>query len=418
MPSAAEVQQITAELLVARDRSLLRRPIDEILARLSEAVEPWFAPNSPLRARAECELPEATGFSAAMIRHGLPLMLEPLRADAVGRLLDAELGDRHRLNGATGGPSLILHVLSGNLPALAAVPLVLSLAIKSAVLVKPSHAERVFPSLFIESLGIVDAELSQCAAALYWPGGRLDVETAAFAAANLVVASGNDATIADLARRVPGRFIGHGHRISFAVVAREALDEAEPVAQRLAYDVSLWDQQGCLSPQLVYVERGGAIGVERFAEILGQQLARLACELPTRRLAFDEQVAIQRFRQEAEWRAVRGEEVAVFASPGGVGWTVVYDSAPAFTPTPLNRTIWAKPIDALADLSALLAPPRSYLEAAGIAVPPSRCGELAGLLTNAGVHRVCRLGDMQRPDLTWRPGGGSRVAEWCESVAA
>ncbi|MBI1817582.1 MAG: hypothetical protein HYR72_21610 [Deltaproteobacteria bacterium] len=408
MLTAADVERIAADLITARERILRPRPTAQVLAALSELVDRWLQPESPWRQRAEAELPAATGFSAAMVRHGLPLMLEPLRSSAIGRLLDAELGSRDRAC----GPPLLLHVLAGNLPGLAAIPIALSLAVKSAVMVKAGSGDRVFPSLFIESLAAVDTELAQCAAALYWPGGRLDPEAAAFRAANVVVASGNDVTIADIARRVPGRFIGHGHRISFAAITREALRDAEVVAARLADDVALWDQLGCLSPQLAYVERGGAISVEQFADTLGRALDRLADELPLRQLSRAEQAALQRFRQEAEWRSVRGEEVTLFASPSGVSWTVVYDTAPVFVPTPLNRTVWVKPLDALAELATILAPVRPYLEAAGIAAPPNRQGDLETWLTQTGVHRVCSLGQMQRPDLSWRQGGRPRVSEW------
>jgi len=411
MLSAAEVRSVASKLLAAREQGLRRRPIDELLGALSSAVEAWFSPDSEFRCRCESELPAATGFSPAMIRHGLPLMLAPLRGDAVGRLLDRELGSRVRLDHLT-SPGLILHIVAGNIPALAAAPLVLSLAIRSAALIKASHADEVFPSCFIESLRQVDESLAACAAALYWPGGRLDIEAAAFDAADLIVASGDDRTIADIARRVPNRFIGHGHRISFAAIACEALADAAALAHRLAYDVALWDQQGCLSPQLAYVERGGALSVEQFAAVVAEQSAKFADELSPRRLTRDEDAAIVGFRQEAEWRAVRGEEVTVFASPGDLRWTVVYDASAVFVPTPLNRTIWIKPVDALGELLTLLAPARAYLEAVGLCAPAHRCDELTDLLHRAGVHRVCPLGDMQRPDLSWRPGGRPRVAEW------
>ncbi|MBI4518273.1 MAG: hypothetical protein HY699_20935 [Deltaproteobacteria bacterium] len=409
--SAATVRQVAERLRATGLRCLAPRPIADILRVLAETVEAWLHPDSPWRRRAEAALPAATGFSAPMIRHGLRLLLEPLRGDAIGRLLDTELAERTVLDRIS-GPPLMLHIVSGNIPALAAVPIALSLAVKSAALVKESRGDRVFPPLFIESLRAIDGELGSCAASLYWMGGRVDVEVAAFAAADLVVAAGDDATIADITRRVPGRFIGHGHRISFAVIAREARQEAEAIAARLAYDVAVWDQQGCLSPQLVYVERGGALGVERFAAELCRQLELAAIELPPRQLSVEDAAGVLRFRQEAEWRAVRGEEVLVLVSPGGTGGTVVYDAKPAFVPTPLNRTVWVKPVDTLAELPPLLAPARPYLEAAGLAAPPARQADLSALLTRAGVHRLCPLGEMQRPDLTWRPGGRPRVAQW------
>jgi len=409
--SATELQQLAAALKAARERVLRRRSVDDVLRVLGAVVERWLDRDSPWRRRAEAELPAASGFSAAMIRHGLPLLLEPLGAVAVGRLLDEELGGRGRI-AELGGTPLIVHVLSGNIPALGASPIVLSLAIASAALVKTGHGDPVFPPLFVASIAEVDADLAECVAAVYWTGGRLDVEAAAFDAADLVVASGSDATVADIERRTSGRFVGHGHRVSFAAIARESLDDAAAVAHRLAYDATLWDQQGCLSPQLAYVERGGARRVEEFAAEVGRQLERLAGELPPRRSSLEEQAALQRFREEAEWRGVRGEEIAVFRSPGGLRWTVVYDGTPAFLPTPLNRTLWIKPVADLNEISAVLAPVRRYLEAAGVAAAPRRYDELGGILAAAGVHRVCPLGEMQRPDLTWRPGGRPRVREW------
>ena len=147
-------------------------------------------------------------------------------------------------------------------------------------------------------------------------------------------------------------------------------------------------------------------------QTVGEALARLATQLPLHELSLDEQVAIRRFRQEAEWRAVRGDEVTVFAPPTGLNYTVVYDARPAFVASPLNRTLSIKAVESLADLPPLLAPMRSYLEGAGVAAPPSRADDLSKMLSAAGVHRVCRLGEMQRPDLRWRPGGRPRVAEW------
>jgi len=313
---------------------------------------------------------------------------------------------------------LIAHVLAGNIPGLAAAPVLLSLAIKSAVLVKCAAGDTVTPPLVAQSIGAADAELGECVVVADWRGGDHAVDSLAFASADLVVAAGSDAAIAAIAAQVSGPFIGHGHKISFAVIDRESLGDGPAVqtlAHRLAYDVSLWDQQGCLSPQLCYVESGGRVAPRHFAELLADELGQWARELPGRRLSFEERAAVQRFRQEAEWQPGGG---GLLASADSADWTISIEPDALFVPTCLNRCIRLKVIDDLSALPAALAPHLRHLEAAGVGLAGARAEALAECLTTCGVHRICALGTMQLPDLSWRPDGRARVAEWVEWLSA
>ena len=394
-----------SELRAASNR-LRRRPIGALLNTLDRVVANWQLPDFPPRRRAEQQLPELTGFSAQMIRHGIPLLLQPLRAENIAALLQSELGndDQH-----WHAPGLITHVLSGNLPGLAAVPIVLSLAIRSAALIKPAAGDPLFAELFVESLRAADGELADCVLVMHWRGGDQSIETVAFGESDVVVASGSDAAVAAIRSRVHGRFIGHGHKVSFALIGREccsAESTARQLAQRLAYDVTLWDQQGCLSPQLCYLEEGGQVSAPEFARLLGAALTALAKDLPPRRLCFDEQAAIQRFRQEAEWTR------SSLASPDSTDWSLSIEPGAAFLPTCLNRCLRLKVIDDLEELWPALEPHRQHLEATGVAVGPLRRSQIAAQLTAHGVHFVCDLGQMQLPPLSWRQGGRPRVGEW------
>jgi hypothetical protein len=109
--------------------------------------------------------------------------------------------------------------------------------------------------------------------------------------------------------------------------------------------------------------------------------------------------------------------VALYASLQGTEWTVIYDTDPVFIPSPLYRTIRVKPLASLAQLASLLTPHRSYLEAAGIAIGKERLSEAAETLGQAGVSRVCPIGALQLPPLSWRHGGRPRIADlvrWVE----
>jgi len=417
--------QLHATIEAARtqgQRYLRSRSVDDVLQVIDQVSASWLSPDYHLRQAAEQLLPMATGFSVETIRYGLPLFFVPLRAAPLRALLDAELGDRFVLDHATNarrvvGPVLSTHVIPGNLPGLAALPMLVSLALKSAVLIKPAAGDLVLPAMLAMSIAEVDEELATCVVVANWRGGDREVEEVAFGYADLVVASGSDQAIADIAVCARRRFIGHGHRISFAAIGRERLsnrDAARVLAERLAYDVSLWDQQGCLSPQICYVESGGGVDADHFARLLANELAAMAAQLPARHLSLEEKAHVLRFREEAEWRRVAGEAATVYASAGSADWSISVERDAELLPTCLNRCIRLKVVDSLAEIPAALAAHRRHLEAAGIAVGSDRIGAVIELLAGAGVHRVCPIGAMQQPPLSWAQGGRPRIGDWVE----
>lgn len=408
----------TLERLREARRELARRPHKEIVAALERVVEAWLEPESRWRREAEALLPACTGFSPEMIRAALPTMIEPLRAPALRELLAKEVGRTDEIEARLerGAPRLIVHVGAGNLAGGAAIPVVLSLALRAAALIKPASVDRVFPGLFRRSLAACDPLLGQCVAVHYWPGGAREIEERAFRAADLVIASGSDATIEDLRARCPARFLGFGHRISFAIVTGEiAADRSasRAAAADLAHDVSLWDQRGCLSPQICLVE-GGHDTAGAFGEMLADELAAQARMLPPGRLALDERLELRRFRDEAEVRQLGDPACRLLASAGNLDWTVVVEP-PAFLATPLHRSVRVQALPDLGRLDSLLAPHRNWLEACGLAAPPARYDALASRIASSGVHRVCPLGHMQHPPLDWRQGGVARLGAWLRS---
>jgi hypothetical protein len=413
-----ELRALARHLRVA-GAGLRERPVDEIIALLGEIVEVWLAPDSSWRCAAEEALPQVTGFSPEMIRHGLPLMFEPLRAPAVRELLDRELGDRQVLDRVVDGrtarsPGLILHVLSGNIAGTGVIPVALSLAIKAPTLVKAAAGDRLTAAMFARSIEAIDPGLGSCVAVRYWSGGDRRCEEQTFDAADLVVMSGSDASVEDARTRCRSRFIGHGHKVSFAIVAREVLANDSAVcaaAGALAMDVSLWDQRGCLSPQICFVE-GGFESACQFGELVARALDRVAGQLPPGEVSFDDATAVRRFRDDAEWSHIGGIRTVMFASEGSIGWTVVVEAAAEFRPTPLCRSLRVLPVNSVDELPCILAPATRFLECAGLAASESRRGEIAAILAGAGVHRVCALGHMQKPPLSWSQGGRPRIADW------
>ncbi len=420
-PTATLVSEAVSRLSAARDTYLARLPVAEIVETLDLSVGLWLEAGSPWLDTAGRRIAATTPYSEAMVRAGITRLLEGCRKDGLFTLLEAELGDPEVLDGfrprpgARGshralGPALTTHIFSGNVPGLPAVSLVHGLLVKSANLGKPAADEPIFPALFIRSIASVDFRLAASVAILPWTGGDAAVETAAFAASEAVIAYGSDDSIESVRSRVPPgvRFVGHGHRLSLAVIGREAMEPGgvASLAERVAHDVSLFDQQGCVSPHVVYVEGGGGVPPEAFAEGLAAAMAAFERRMPRGRLTIEEGSAIRLARAEAELRELRGDRVRLLASPGGTAWTVIYEEDAAFVPSCLNRVVRVKALADLGDLPALLRPISRYLQTVGAAMSPERRNRLADLLAPLGVCRICPIGEMPHPPLHWHHDGG------------
>jgi hypothetical protein len=416
----AALATVSQQLLEAQAATLADRPIAEIVGVIDRVVQHWLDPQYPYRQQAEALLPIITHYSPAMIRHGLDTLLQALHQDALWRLLQAEFGDpgvldtfrpRPYAGGFTRayGPRLITHIFSGNVPALSAWSLVCALLTKSASLGKSASEEPLFASLFARSLWEVCPDLGACVAVGWWKGGETEVERAAFAHAGAVIAYGSEAAIQDIQRRVPPetRFVSYGHKLSFGIIGREVLcpEQAEHMAQQAAYGVSVFDQQGCVSPHLLFVECGGKVSPREFAELLAEAMAAVHAQLPRGPLPLADSTAIRHLRGSYECRALADDRVLLLCSEPGTAWTVIYEEDAPFTASCLNRTIRVHPVADIAEVPTRLAPVQRYLQTAGVAVSASRLQSLAAALGRLGVTRLCGLEQMPWPTLSWHHDG-------------
>jgi hypothetical protein len=202
--------------------------------------------------------------------------------------------------------------------------------------------------------------------------------------------------------------------VSFALVGAEMLEHArlaDDAAARLALDVAIWDQRGCLSPQLCFVE-GDFAAAHRFAERLAIHFDRLLEQLPPGRAAVDEDLAVRRFRDDAEWRRIGGEQAELLCRSDSLDWTIVVEPRPGFMPTPLRRSLRVYPVADFDCLRPLLQPARRHLAAAGMALPNERVHAMREPLAALGVHRLCAVGRMQRPTLEWTQDGRRTAGDW------
>jgi hypothetical protein len=424
------LESLVARLRLARAERLAGRPVASVVRALGEAAARLAREDDPCRVLAERALPAITGFSPPMVRLILDRMIADWQEEALWRLLRSELGDPEVLDDfrpradepdpaprtlmRACGPDLAFQIFSGNVPGVAVTALIRSLLVKAATLGKTASGEPLLPVLFARALAAVDHELGECLAVTYWPGGEEALEAVALRAADTVVVYGGREVEEQILRRIPPgkRLVVHGARLSLGLIGRPALarDVVRRTAAEAAWATAVFDQQGCVSPHVFYVERGGDTPPERFAGLLAAELDRLEKELPRGRITAAEAARIHQVRGAAEFRALGGQDVQLHAGPG-TQYTVIYEANPEFAPSCLNRVVWVKPVDDLLEAVAYVSPYGSYLQTVGVAGAGPRLQALADRLAQAGASRITDLTRMPFPPPTWRHDGQQPLRE-------
>ncbi len=406
-----------------RELYLAGRSTQNLLVALTTAARNWLEPDYPFRKMALELGPEATGFSRATLADGLEHFFKQLTPENIQNLLEQDLGHAERLDqmGVGGsmptgnrlslakGPEFLVHFAAGNVPNPTLMSMALGLLVRSAQFVKCASGASFLPRLFGHSIYEVDSKLAACLEVAEWRGGNAALEQVLFDESDCVTATGTDESLASIRQKLrPGtRFLGYGHRLSFAFVSSEVLGvgKRREVLQRAARDVTAWNQLGCLSPHVIYVQDGGPITPEQFAQLLAEELAALELCEPRGELPVEHAAVIASRRSLYEIRATAGPETQIWQSKGSTAWTVVYEANSRFQVSCLNRFIHVKPVKDLTEALQSADSVRDKVATVGIAVAEPQEKEIALQLARWGAPRICPLGQMQQPPLTWRHDG-------------
>ncbi len=422
-----------------RAAQLAPRSIASLVNLLGELGENWRHAEFPFRKFALEQGPAATGFARATLERGLDSFFRVLTADNLEALIAQDLGHAQRLDkfvashaeekagraALARGPELLAHIAAGNIPNPTLMSIVLGVLTRSAQFVKCARGASFLPRLFAHSIYEADKKLGGCIEIAEWRGGDAALETVLFAEADCVTATGSDETLADIRSRLPGttRFLGYGHQLSFAFITSDAFagGRLRATVEHAATDVVAWDQQGCLSPHVLYVETGGNVPPEKFAELLAAELAAREASEPRGNISVGEAAIIAARRGIYEVRAAHSPEATRhWFSEGSTAWTVVFEAEPRFQMSCLNRFIYVKGVKDLAEALQAADEVRGKVSTVGVAATETKARELALQLAHWGASRVCPLGAMQNPPLTWRHDGRPALGDlvrWTEVEA-
>lgn len=302
-----------------------------------------------------------TGLSVEGVWHGFANHVEAQPTDTqLQRLLDSVCPAER-----------VTVVLSSNVFVAALRAIALAVASGKEVVVRPSRRDPTFATALVQRWS--------CPAVSLEP----DLDMARVSAGDVHV-YGRDETIEDIRRRVTtkGTVWGHGSGFGLAWIGREA--PLEFSADALAQDVVAFDQRGCLSPRIVFVEGAEARG-ERFLHAVHAALARWETRVPRGDLSASE---VQDARRYADTLRMLGtyEQGSSF----GVGLALPH--VPLLLPPP-GRHLHLVAVPTAAEAAKALTPLAKYVVSAGLSDPSSATNP-------APPHaRISGLGTMQRPPL-------------------
>jgi len=394
---------------------LKRRPIGEVLDALGAVLDRWADPDSRCRRDLEDRLPAATGFTAPMVGEGLRRALGHWTGDALRALAARELGPIDSLDSASdrriSSFDTTAVLLAGAIPMPSLLALIAPLAVRSPVIAKPASRDPLTPQLVAQSIAETDVELGRCIQIASFAASNEDC-TRALLGAECIWATGSDETIAAVRSLVkpPRRLIADGHRLSIAaVVPPPGAEERADLACRLALDVALWDQLGCLSPIAIFAVDPEPTRAAELADAIASALANAEKEWPRGAIEPRAAHAIAQQRAEAELRRAAGRAVEIRVSDS-TAWTVILEDGPELRPIPLHRFVRVIPVPDLEQLLAAIGPLGSHLAGAAIEGFGASTTRLAHALADLGASRVCAPGTLQSPPLDWRHGGRGVLA--------
>ncbi len=416
--SPTRVRSLVGHLRKSREEGLASFPLDGVLWAVDRVARRFLDPADELRRMALEGIAAHAGFSPPMALEVLEGMARDWTRRRLEGLLESEFADpavldRFRPVGRGDrtralGHSFTLHIGAGTVPGVAVTSMIRALLVKSSVLLKPGRGDVSLPVAFAAGLAEEDPVFSRSVAVAYWPRARSEQTEAALREADLSIVYGDDATVAWMRERVAADrpLIAYRHRMGIGVLGREALlREGTPgTARQAARSVALFDQRGCVSPQVFFVEEGGEVDPRTWATSLATALEELEKTLPSGRVAPREGVALQQLRGIAEAEEGIGKG-AVLHGGAGAPWTVLYQPGGRLEPSCLHRTVRILPVPDVWNVLHLLEPWSRHLQTVAIAGLGRRRTRFAEALARVGVSRLTSIRGAPWPPPWWHHDG-------------
>jgi len=203
---------------------------------------------------------------------------------------------------------------------------------------------------------------------------------------------GGDPAVMDIKNMVPAqcKVITWGHKISFAYITKPFFHDEETLCN-LAKDCVRLEQQACASPQCVYLETDSYEVVKQFAKEFYQYLKSESDPKINGALSADTQAEITNVTEMVKLDEVMIDSL-VLEDPDKK-FRIFVENDSTLKTSPLNRTIWIKPLPKDHILSELFKF-RNHLQTIGFAGNFKDSSDVLNVLLKTGATRIKPVGTM------------------------
>jgi hypothetical protein len=347
-----------------------------MISALIEVGKKWQDANYPLRKKAiQIAAPEFC-LSSANFELALSWIFSFWNQEILLKLQDE---NRYK------NISNVVQVLAGNTPAVIAQAFLHGALINVPQVIKIPSLQPTFPKLLYDSFNETFSELGALFQLDAWENNRPEFYSK-LSKSDLVIAYGSDETIALLKNYCSQNtiFLPQGHAVSCAIIFKASANRDS--LEKLAWDMLSYDQRGCLSPRVVFVEKGGELSPFECASVFSNEiLPAMAQQFPRGGLFPGEAAAILQKSALYRFRGV------VYS---GVDWTVCYDDQLIWPEEALPRFLPFKPFSTFHELDNVLQHVENHLISIGCE------GNDNTVFNYPQLKHICHLGEMQK-QLLW-----------------
>jgi hypothetical protein len=360
---------------------------------------------------------ETSGLSEAILRHHYETLHEFFDRTTLQEMVERTIGIKY-LEGwvesalASGGRASVrafgaraVHIVAGNVPGVSAISIARNVVTRSDAIIKSPSNDPLTAAAIARTLIELAPEhpVTRHLSVAYWKGGDPEVEAALYQPRNIekIIAWGGLASVTHIAKYIqPGiDLITLDPKLSSTIIGREAFaDEGSmrEVAERLANDVGVFNQEACVNARVVYIETGtderGLATATRFGAMLYDAIQTLPAHTSGPAKTLDRELA-----DEVETLKLASDSHKVIG--GGANGAVIVsqlDEPVDFSRRLANRVANLVPVDSLeTPIRAVTA----YTQTIGI-YPETLKPVLRDRLAFHGAQRIVSLGYATRPVLS------------------